>query len=80
MDLGQFLTNEEKIASLEHVKRLLSVEIYRICLSNGMNPDTFDYSTYVRPVGNFDYRLGELEKHSKNLVSLVSKLEDLKNA
>ena len=80
MDLGQFLTKEEKIASLEQIKRLLSVEIYKICASTGINPDTFDYSTYACPVGNVDYRLRELEKHSKNLVSLVSKLEDLKNA
>lgn len=87
MGLGELLTNEQKIVSLEQVKKLLSIEIYKICSSTGINPDTFEYSTYVCPAesminghnGFVDHRWRELEKHSKNLTSVMAKLEELKN-
>ena len=88
MGLSELLTNEQKIASLEHVKKSLSIEIYKICASTGINPDTFEYSTYVCPDqsltngynGYEDYRWRELERHCKNLATAMTKLQALKDA
>jgi hypothetical protein len=85
MGLGELLTTEEKIASLEKIKKSLSLEIYRICFHVGIDPDTFDYTTYVCPDRNVingyvEQKLKDLEKHSRNLTTVIVKLEALENA
>ena len=85
MGLGELLTTEEKIASLDKVKKSLSIHIYTLCLQLGIDPDSFEYSTYVcsngdSTTGVINPRLIELEKHSKNLLSVVNKIEALENA
>ena len=85
MALGELLTTEEKIASLQKIKKSLSMGIYALCVELGMEPESFDYLTYVRPDGNsatgvINPKLIELEKHSNKLVSLMAKLEELENA
>lgn len=85
MGLGELLTTEEKIASLQKMKKSLSMGIYALCVELGIDAESFDYSTYVRPDGNgitgfINPKLIELEKHSKNLTTLTEKLEALENA
>ena len=84
MGLGELLTTEEKIASLDKMKQSLSVYVYTLCLELGIDPDSFDYSTYVSPKGGsvtgiINPKLIELEKHSNTLSTMVVKIEELKN-
>jgi hypothetical protein len=85
MGLGELLTTEEKIVLLDKMKKSVSVHIYTLCLQLGFDPESFEYSTYVcsdgdSTTGFINPRLVELEKHSKNLVSVVEKIEALRNA
>jgi hypothetical protein len=85
MGLGELLTTEEKTASLQRMKKTLSMGIYALCVELGIEPESFDYLTYVHPDGNsvtgfINPKLIQLDKHSKNLVSLIAKLEELENA
>lgn len=85
MGLGELLTTEEKIASLEKMKKSISIHIYTLCLQLGIDPESFEYSTYVPQNGNsttgfIHPRLIELERNSKNLLSVINKIETLKNA
>ncbi len=84
MSLGEFLTTEEKIASLQSIKKSLSMAIYSLCVQLGIDSESFDYSTYVHPNGDsvtgvVNPKLVELERHSKNLITVMNKLEELKN-
>lgn len=85
MGIGELLTIEEKIISLGKIKSSLSMEIYKMCVHLGVDPDTFDYSTFTCPEGNIidgrmEIQLPTLERHCKNLVNVISKLEALENA
>jgi hypothetical protein len=85
MGLGELLTTEEKIASLQKMKKSLSVAIYPLCVELGIEPESFDYSTYVCPVGNsttgfINPKFVELEKYSNKLVVLMAKIEELQSA
>jgi len=84
MSLGDLLTTEEKIASLQSIKKSLSMAIYSLCVQLGIDSESFDYSTYVHPNGDgvtgvVNPKLVELERHSKNLITVMNKLEELKN-
>lgn len=84
MGLGELLTTEEKIASLQSIKKSLSMAIYSLCVQLGIDSESFDYSTYVHPNGDsvtgvVNPKLVELERHSKNLIIVMNKLEELKN-
>ena len=84
MGIEQLMTNSEKIQTLTRLKSLLSSEIYSLCIQSGMEPDTFDYSTYASPgqakatVNILQLQL--LEKQCKKLILVMSKLEGLNNA
>ena len=52
MGLGELLTTEEKIASLQRMKKSLSMAIYALCVELGIDTEAFDYSTYMHPNGN----------------------------
>jgi hypothetical protein len=81
MGIEQFLTAEDKIASLEKLTKLLSLDIYTLCLRAGIDPDGFDYLSYEAPNGglNVPY-LKDLENRSKSLAAAEAKLEELRNA
>lgn len=49
MGLEQFLTEEDKIASLTEVRNLLFRELYALCVRAAIDPDTFDYETWEIP-------------------------------
>lgn len=85
MGIGELLTTEEKIASLQRMKKSLSMAIYALCVELGLDTESFDYSTYVHPNGNsttgiINPKLIELERHSKNLTTLMVKLGELESA
>jgi hypothetical protein len=85
MGLGELLTTEEKIASLQKMKKSLSMAIYPLCIELGIDPESFDCLTYVSPVGNSttgftNPKFAELEKHSSKLVILMAKLKELQSA
>lgn len=85
MGLGELLTTEEKIASLQKMKKSLSMATYALCVELGIDTESFDYSTYVRPDGNgmtgfINPKLIELERYSKSLITLMTKLEELESA
>jgi len=85
MGISELLTTEEKIASLQRMKKSLSMAIYALCVELGIDTESFDYSTYVHPNGNsttgiINPKLIELERHSKNLTTLMVKLGELESA
>jgi len=49
MGLEQFLTEEDKIKSLEHVQSLMYSQLYSMCVRAGIDPDEFDYKTWQMP-------------------------------
>ncbi len=49
MGLEQFLTAEDKIASLTDIQSFMYKELYVTCVRAGIDPDTFDYETWVKP-------------------------------
>ena len=81
MGIEQFLTSQDKIASLEKLAKMLSIEIYMLCLRAGIDPDTFDHSTYDASFGcpNLAY-VTDLEARCKSLVAAENKLAELNNA
>lgn len=81
MGIEQFLTSEDKIASLEKLAKMLSLEIYTLCFRAGIDPDNFDHSTYEAPLGGLTISyVKDLETRCKSLAAAESKLEELKNA
>lgn len=81
MGIEQFLTSQDKIASLEKLAKMLSIEIYTLCLRAGIDPDTFDHSTYEAPFGGLNLAyVKDLEARCKSLVAAENKLIELKNA
>lgn len=85
MGIEQFLTNSDKVASLNKVKELLAFEIYSLLLRIGIDPEGFDYATYQRPEITVDndsiaMQLLALEKHINSFISVIKKLEVLENA
>ena len=81
MGIEQFLTNEDKLSSLEKIKKLIAIEIYSLCLRASIDPDEFDYSTYIPPV---NYReipyLEMLTKQCNSLKIVEQKIQDISNA
>jgi hypothetical protein len=49
MGLEQFLTEEDKIASLTEVRNLLFRELYALCVRAAIDPDTFEYENWEIP-------------------------------
>lgn len=68
MGLEQFLTAEDKIASLETLRARTFSELYTICLRAGLDPDTVEYETWVLPAENDDNTM------SYTLLRAVSRL------
>jgi hypothetical protein len=81
MGIGQFLTNAEKIETLNTIKSVLSVEIYSMCVKLGIEPDDFDYSSYSAtnaPASQLT-QFNLLEFHCQKLIAVIEKLESLEN-
>ena len=84
MGLGELLTTEQKIALLEKMKETLSIRIYALYINMGIDPETIGNNTNVFSDsgiinGKGPAQLKELKKHSNNLMSVIKKLEELKN-
>lgn len=82
MGINNFLTNAEKIETLNRLKSVLSSEIYSMCVKLGIEPDTFEYASYsatnAPPSQMTQFTL--LESHCQKLSTVVQKLEGLENA
>lgn len=81
MGIEQFLTNEDKLSSLEKIKKLIAIEIYSLCIRASFDPDDFDYETYYPPV---NYReipyLEHLTRQCDAMKVVVQKIEQINNA
>jgi hypothetical protein len=81
MGLEQFLTENDKRASLEKLTKMLALDIYTLCLRAGIDPDTFSYVDYVVPTdGLIPSYTRELEARCKSLAAAEQKLAELDNA
>lgn len=49
MGLEQFLTAEDRLASLQALRGRTFSELYGLCVRVGIDPDTFDYETWTLP-------------------------------
>ena len=66
---------------IEKLAKMLSIEIYTLCLRAGLDPDDFDHSTYEAPFGGLNVAyVKDLEARCKSLVATETKLIELKNA
>ena len=78
MGLEQFLTEEDKTAALQKLIKLLSVDVYTLCLRAGIDPDTFDYVDYSAPTDGLIHPYAtELEARSRSLAAAEAKLNGL---
>jgi hypothetical protein len=85
MGIESFLTEQDKLASLNKVKSLTSIEIYKLCLRLGIDPDGFDYETYETPVfETYDPSMVShpvtLKNYCDNLKLVMAKIEAINNA
>jgi hypothetical protein len=84
MGIEQFLTEEDKLASLKRVQELLRMDIFEGCLKCGYDVTTFDYTTFEMPqidadtVHNINLIYSLVQK-SQALVSIDNKIEELEN-
>lgn len=79
MGLEQFLTEEEKVASLEEVRSFMFKELFQMCIRVGIDPMDFEYETWVLPErteeNQFMYSpLMMLAQTCKNLIIIDQKL------
>jgi hypothetical protein len=82
MGIDQFLTDVEKIETLNRLKSVLSVEIYSMCVKLGIDPDNFEYVSYSAtnaPASQMT-QFTLLESHCQKLSTVVQKLESIENA
>ncbi len=49
MGLGDFLTAEDKVASLQALRGRTFSELYGMCVRVGIDPDLMDYETWTLP-------------------------------
>lgn len=84
--MSEFNSVEEKISFLYKIKKETTVEIYKLCLRCGIDPNFFDYSSFtVTP--NYSQMpqylqspfAPKLEKLCKQLIDLEKKIKELEN-
>ena len=49
MVLEQFLTEEDKVASLTEIRSFMYKELFQMCIRVGIDPMDFEYETWVLP-------------------------------
>lgn len=49
MGLEQFLTEEDKVKSLEQIQQLMYGQLFSMCVRAGIDPEDFDYKTWEAP-------------------------------
>lgn len=78
--MSEFQNLEEKIAALYKMKKAIAIEVYKLCFRSGLDPDNFDYSSFMAapnsPLLSFS---GQLEKRCKQMTAVVKKIEELEN-
>lgn len=81
MGIENFLTDAEKIETLNKIKSLLSVEIYSMCIKLGIDPDDFEYGSYSAANATASQMTQStlLESHCQKLSIVVQKLESIEN-
>ena len=79
--MSEFSEVESKISALYEMKRAISIEVYKLCFHCGLDPDVFDYSSFkaAPSLPPLSYS-GQLEKRCKQIIAIVKKIEELKNA
>jgi hypothetical protein len=56
MGLEQFLTEEDKVASLTEVRSFMYKELFQMCIRAGIDPMDFEYETWEVPEYTADTR------------------------
>jgi hypothetical protein len=79
--MSEFSEVESKISALYEMKKAIAIEVYKLCFHCGLDPDVFDYSSFgtTPNIPALSYR-GQLEKRCKQMIAIVKKIEELKNA
>lgn len=49
MGLEQFLTEEDKVASLTEIRSFMYKELFQMCIRVGIDPMDFEYETWIIP-------------------------------
>jgi hypothetical protein len=79
--MSEFNSVEDKISALYEMKKAIAIEVYKLCFRCGLDPDVFDYSSFVAPPGYPPLSFSvQLEKRCKQMLSIVKKIEELENA
>ena len=78
--MSEFNSVEEKISFLYGIKKEITVEIYKLCLRCGIDPNFFDYLSF-EAMPNYSQIVfaPKLEKLCKQLVDLEKKIKELEN-
>lgn len=78
--MSEFHSVEDKIFALYEMKKAIAIEMYKLCFRCGLDPDNFDYFSFVAtpnsPLLSFS---GQLEKRCKQMAAVVKKIEELEN-
>jgi hypothetical protein len=79
MGLEQFLTEEDKAASLTEVRSFMYKELFQLCVRAGIDPMDFEYETWETPEYTEDTRhlvslYGTINQTCKNLIIIDRKL------
>lgn len=74
MTLEQFLTHDDKRASLTEVRRLMLIQIDRHLNNLGMDTSTFDYKAWEAPENSFLARHRELQNDYISLSHLCESI------
>jgi hypothetical protein len=79
MGLEQFLTEDDKVASLTEVRSFMYKELFQLCIRAGIDPMDFEYETWEIPEhtgenGHLAHIYGTINQTCKNLIIIDGKL------
>jgi hypothetical protein len=79
MGLEQFLTEEDKVASLTEIRSFMYKELFQLCIRAGIDPMDFEYETWEIPEYTEENRhlaqmYGTINQTCKNLIIIDRKL------
>lgn len=85
MELSQIRGAESKITALYEIKQSIAVEIYKLSIWCGFDPELFDCYSFAVPLRPLSWIPPpaisvRLEKKCKEMVSIVNKIKELENA
>lgn len=71
------IPDQQKRTILEQTKSTMLADVYRACLVLGIDPDTFDITTWEQPDVVMFYEQQRLTEIKDSLALIEDKLEDL---